>query len=433
MPRPHEPIRCEIAVIGAGPSGLSLACALAERGADVVTISPEWPAPWPNNYGVWRSEMERYAPDLLACASHTWEQPVVWIGDEDAPRTLERAYMKFDNHALRQHFTQRYEAHNGRHLAAFATKQVTHTDTESHVVCRDGQRVEAALIIDASGHSPLLVERGTPDAPGYQIAYGVRAEIVRGAEALASMSLMDWRLPAPDASEDVRADPSFLYVMPLGDNEVFVEETSLVGRPAVSMVEMERRLWRRLERMGVHLGEALEIERCRIPMGHALPRTDTRVVGWGGAASMVHPATGYQVARAFSWAPETASRIAEALGDGARGAALSQVAHDAVWTPQRRQQRRLYMYGMEALLRLDYAGVCDFFLGFFSLPSHLWGGYLSSDLTPGQMAQMMLKLFGASSPTMRWEMVKPALGAQGLELMRGLIGVDRINAWRRTG
>mmetsp|Transcript_3827 Transcript_3827/g.16568 ORF Transcript_3827/g.16568 Transcript_3827/m.16568 type:complete len:85 (+) Transcript_3827:662-916(+) len=42
----------DVAIIGGGPAGLSLARAVSERGASVLVIEKDIEKKWPNNYGV---------------------------------------------------------------------------------------------------------------------------------------------------------------------------------------------------------------------------------------------------------------------------------------------------------------------------------------------------------------------------------------------
>ena len=44
-----------------------------------------------------------------------------------------------------------------------------------------------------------------------------------------------------------------MYVMPLDEKTVFLEETMLVGRPSVSFEECKRRLDVRLEHLGIKI------------------------------------------------------------------------------------------------------------------------------------------------------------------------------------
>ena len=86
--------------------------------------------------------------------------------------------------------------------------------------------------------------------------------------------------------------PSFLYAMPFSKTRVFLEETSLVARPAVSYEELKQRLDVRLEHLGIKVKGVQEEEYCLIPMGGVLPRLPQRVLGIGGTGGMVHPSTG---------------------------------------------------------------------------------------------------------------------------------------------
>lgn len=45
------------------------------------------------------------------------------------------------------------------------------------MTCEDGTLIEAAVVLDATGHSRRLVKYDKPFNPGYQIAYGIVAEV----------------------------------------------------------------------------------------------------------------------------------------------------------------------------------------------------------------------------------------------------------------
>ena len=62
-----------------------------------------------------------------------------------------------------------------------------------------------------------------------------------------------------------------------------------------------------------------EEEFCAIPMGGCLPARPQRVVGVGGTAGMVHPSTGYMVARVLGAAPMVADAIVDQLSSGGLG------------------------------------------------------------------------------------------------------------------
>merc|ERR1711976_776841 len=104
-----------------------------------------------------------------------------------------------------------------------------------------------------------------------------------------------------------------MYAMPLKNNEIFFEETSLVARPAVSFQECKDRLYKRLDHLGIKVNKVTEEEFSYIPVGGALPMRDQRILGFGGAAAMVHPSTGYHLCRCLMGATDAANAIKKEL------------------------------------------------------------------------------------------------------------------------
>merc|ERR1712070_163744 len=168
------------------------------------------------------------------------------------------------------------------------------------------------------------------------------------------------------------------YAMPLKDNKVFFEETSLVARPAVSFQECKDRCLTRLKHLGIDVKNIEEEEYCYIPMGGALPARDQRILGFGGAAAMVHPSTGYHICRALMGATDAAAEIKKELAQDKpnldRGVAST---YNALWSPDNQRQRNFATFGGEFLMKQDVVGLRGFFDGFFKLPLELWGGFLA--------------------------------------------------------
>ena len=69
--------KVHLAVVGAGPSGLSVAERVAAAGFRVCIIDPSPLAPWTNNYGVWKDEFD--AMGLDDCLSTVWNQAHVFL------------------------------------------------------------------------------------------------------------------------------------------------------------------------------------------------------------------------------------------------------------------------------------------------------------------------------------------------------------------
>jgi hypothetical protein len=153
-----------------------------------------------------------------------------------------------------------------------------------------------------------------------------------------------------------------------------------------------------------------EEEYCLIPMGGVLPTHPQRVLGVGGTAGMVHPATGFMVSRMLGVAPTIADSIidqlarprdagaaAAAAGGGGGGAAspgpqseaqaeaMSAAVWRAAWPVERLRQRAFFCFGMDVLLRLNLAETRQFFNAFFSLSDFHWHGFLSARLGFAQL------------------------------------------------
>ena len=417
--------------VGAGPAGLSLAAALTEAGArqapapSVALITPQWPAPWPNTYGFWLDDLHEDSA-LQACHTHRFERPEVYLKG-DAPRALNRDYIRFDNEAARALLMRRFEKHGGRVIPGFVSR-LRHEESESVATfCASAggadREVRAQLIVLATGSLPGLIARQRPDEPGFQTAYGVRAR-VRAAPPgwLKGMRLMDFRSAGQDALDE-RRRPSFLYAMRLSEREVFLEETSMVARPGVAIDVLERRLNARLKREGVKLEAPLEEELCRIPMGEALPDLTQRTLAWGAAAGAVNPASGYQVAKAMRRAGEVASGLLGAL-DEPDGQARSRRAWEVIWPRADRARRALYRYGMEALLPMDREGLCAFFESFFDQPEALWRAYHSDRIAHGALLASMAHVFARCGAKNRGALLAPAWRSSQMRsaLARGVLG-----------
>ena len=75
-----------------------------------------------------------------------------------------------------------------------------------------------------------------------------------------------------------------------------------------------------------------------IPVGGPLPVAQQSVTAFGAAANLVHPATGYSIARSLREAPNFAEEVAtllkkrQAVGDTAEG------VWEALWPPEKRRQ-----------------------------------------------------------------------------------------------
>ncbi len=417
----------DILIIGAGPAGLALGAAVSASPGNVrcAIVSPMWPAPWPNTFGLWEDELA-HDQELVARCSHRFTRPTVHLGARQLE--LERTYLRLENDAVRDLLMQRFVRGGGEQVEGLV-EELRHEAMGSVAVVRDGlgacHSIHTKVVVDATGNAPRFVRRVTPDDPGYQVAYGVHAQVVSAPEGwLDTMRVMDFR-PAGANREAESKKPSFLYAMPLSESEVFLEETSLVERPGMSIEELRARLDARLAREGVVLAGRHDEEFCRIPMGHALPDFEQRTLAWGGAASGVHPASGYQVARTFRRSPALAGALVELCETpGLSGAQRAKRAWQAIWPARDVKRRELYMYGLELLIAMDLAEIERFFTAFFELPDPLWQGYMSDTLDHSQVITSMWHMFSSIRGFRRFELMRPMWQSKAMRarLVEGVLG-----------
>lgn len=402
----------DVLVVGAGPSSMLLAALLARRGLRIGCLAPQPDAPWPNNYGVWLDELQRLG--LEKYAEQTWQRAAL-ATEAKGVQHLERAYAKVDRAGLKAALHGEIIANKGAFFDEWVT-HVEHLDDRSQVITRSGARYTARVVVDAGGHGGVLTayEQGAP--PAYQAAYGIRARVSQHPWASDEMLLMDFRLPEESkAAYDV---PTFLYTMPLSPTEVFVEETSLVRAPALGFDELERRLRARLARYGISLIDELETERCLIPMGRPLPLDAQRVIAFGGAASLVHPATGYMFARVAALADPLAETIATALREGQPPHEVARQAWELLWPNEQRRTWQLLRFGMDVSTTMNTKETSGFFATFFTLSHEDWRRFLASELSVSELSAVMMRFFARAPFWLKRRLMAEGLKREGRERIR---------------
>lgn len=406
-PNDRRQHRFDVIVIGAGPAGLRLAEQVAKYGIRVCCVDPSPLSMWPNNYGSWVDEFEIMG--LVDCLDEVWDMTSVFI-DEDKTKYLDRPYGRVSRKKLKEKLLEGCISCGVRFHKA-KVWEIKHGEFESSAMCDDGTQLRASLIVDASGFASPFIEYDKPRNHGYQIAHGILAEVDSHPYDLDKMVLMDWRDShlgnEPYLRESNSRFPTFLYAMPFSSDLIFLEETSLVSRPVLSYTEVKCRMVARLRHLGIRVKRVLEDEKCLIPMGGPLPKIPQIELGFGGTSGIVHPSTGYTVARALGLAPALAASIAECLGSTRmiRGRPLHHWVWTALWPLERRCTREFYAFGMETLLKLELKGTRRFFDAFFDLHPYHWHGFLSSRLSLGELAMLSLSLFCRASNLSRFDIL----------------------------
>ncbi len=313
----------DVVVIGGGPAGRALARACAQEGLDTAVVDRHPHRVWTATYGAWADELPQNTPTRAVSTTvraYAREEHLI-------PRT----YVVLDNARLHE-----------------LPREVTVL-----------QRPAAArYTFNAMG-----ARKGRAE----QTAVGVVIE-----SDSTETTLMDWR-----------GGDTFLYTVPLGDNEVLVEETCLARRPGMPLAELRQRLHTRLQ-------PYTREERVRFPLD--APRT--KGLAFGAAAGFIHPATGYSVATSLALAP----RVAEAIKAG-------EDPQHVIWPRNARIVHALRRRGLETLLRMDAEQTRDFFELFFRLPVELQRAYLSGREDVRGTSAAMAKLFRAAPWRLRAKMM----------------------------
>jgi lycopene cyclase-like protein len=246
-----------------------------------------------------------------------------------------------------------------------------------------------------------------------QAAYGIVGRFTAPPINPGQFVFMDYRCDHLSPRERRHEPPTFLYAMDLGQGVFFVEETSLALAPAVPFPLLKQRLLRRLSHRGVAVQAVMHEEFCLFPMNPCLPALDQRVVGFGGAASMVHPASGYLVGGLLRRAPALATAIATGLQRGLGAEELAEQAWQGLWPSSLRWRHAFFRFGLEKLMRFEEDRLRHHFASFFSLAPEQWFGFLTNTLEPAQLLAAMLQLFRQAP----WDVRLGLMGLQGRELI----------------
>lgn len=406
----HRPrlSRADLLVAGAGPAGWSAARAAARRGLDVVLVDPRPDRVWRHTYGAWCHELPDGGPDVLPpgiVAAHD----VGWAIATRAHR-LEDEYAVLDTPALQRALhDDGVRVRRGRVVAA----------ESGRVVLADGTELAADLVADATGAVQALSTGSRGGRRAEQTAVGVVVDEATAARVTEGRLLfMDWR-PLHGAP----GWPTFLYAVPLGSGRVLLEETSLARRPGLPLPELAGRLRHRLRAAGLRdaeipLDDPAHVEHVRFPVDTPAHRSPAGVVALGAAAPLVHPASGFSVARSL----RTATRLADALvprPDGSAvidGAGRTSRARRAARGRPARVVHGMRRRGLDVLLRLPPGEVPEFFDRFFSLPAAHRRAYLGSDGSDDDViaaTRAMLCVFARLNPRLRGHLVAGTLCGPG--------------------
>lgn len=410
----------DVLVLGSGPAALSLAHACGKRGLSTCVLGGR-DAPWAPNYGIWEDDAIRLG--IASYLAATWDDADIVL-DDATTMPSGRRYGRVARRRLRASWLDGLVQLGGTVVWAQAASIEHHSDRS---VVRDerGEEHAARVVVDATGHRPAFVQRRGA-ATSFQAAVGLLVTVKGHPWAMDRAVLMDWRRATPA----VELDPSFLYVMPHSPTRVFVEETSLVRCPALPFPLLKERLFARLARMGVEIEQIEATELCLIPMDTPVPELRQRVLGFGAAASFVHPGTGYQLVRALQTAPRIADILAQGLHAGADPGRIVRDGWEAMWSPSSLAARELLLYGSRLLQRLDTCDTISFFQAFHRISLSQRSGYLSADPGLWTLASAMMSTFLQCPLRLRRQLLRGGLSLPSRLLLAGFPSDFKADAAR---
>ncbi|CAI5475812.1 unnamed protein product [Closterium sp. Yama58-4] len=427
---PKDSSVLDVLVVGCGPAGLSIAAECAKRGLTVGLVGRD--APFVNNYGVWLDEFK--AIGLEHCIDQVWTDTILYT-DSDVPITTGRAYGRVERSRLHNELVLRCQQAGVRYVEK-EVESIDDAARSSTVACTDGSCINSRLVVVAAGAASgkFLEYDNDMRGVGVQTAYGIEVELDSAYPYNpASMLFMDYRdlirSREEEAAEgELSQRPSFLYAMPSTPTRVFFQETCLASRPAMPFDMLKTRLRSRLAQLGVKYSVTHEEEWSYIPVGGSLPLTTQQHLGFGAAASMIHPATGYSITRSLTEAPHYATALAAALRSPSQTSleAATQ-AWDHLWSAERKRQQSFMIFGLELILKLDAPATRDFFNAFFKLPPRLWRGFLASNLSSLDLLLFAFSTFLVASNPLRFRLIHHLItDPSGANLIRTYAGITNL-------
>ncbi|KGG12222.1 Lycopene beta cyclase [Prochlorococcus sp. MIT 0601] len=381
--------------MGAGPAALSIASELVQKGLKVSALASHSPEkPWTNTYGIWAEELE--ALDMASLLGSRWKNTVSYFGDGVSKDGKKPVVHNFDYGLFDQSLFQSklLEKCSGLNWIIETAENIRYRDLITEVICTSGKIYRARVVIDASGHRSPFIKRPDQGQVAQQAAYGVVGRFSSPPVEDNQFVLMDFR-PDHLTKNDLKEPPSFLYAMDFGEGIYFVEETSLAYFPPISWTKLKERLLLRLSHRGIVIEETIHEEHCLFPMNLSLPFLNQPLLGFGGSASMVHPASGYMVGALLRRGPALADELSRAISIKPEldSANLAKRGWNVLWSRDLVLRHRLYQFGLQRLMSFDEDLLRSFFASFFKLPKEDWSGFLANTLRLPRLVVVMVRLY----------------------------------------
>ena len=403
----------DVLVIGAGPGGLAIAAALGQENLSVgVLTANNYDEPWPYTYGIWGEEVDELGfEDLL---KHRWSKTVSYL--EEGSKNLsssandatqhEKDYGLFDKKKLQKHWIDQCNEASVHWFRGMASEFEVN-DIYSLVKTSTGRELTSKIIIDATGYEPIFLNIKNKGEVAVQTCYGIVGEFSKPPVEDNQFVLMDYRSNHLNKKEKAEP-PTFLYAMDMGNGKYFLEETSLGLAPPVEIETLKARLHSRLKHRNI---EIIQIDHEEnglfLPMNIPIPDLNQSILGFGGSAGMVHPASGYLVGGILRRAPSLAKELAVAINNKRSSPAeIVQIGWQSLWPKELRRKQALYQFGLEKLMRFEEQQLRQFFKSFFGLSNKQWYGFLTNTLTITELVNAMWTMFKRAPLNVKWGLME---------------------------
>ena len=408
----------DVLVLGAGPAGMAIASALGKEKLEVEVLSPNGPdEPWPNTYGIWGKEVDQLGlQDLL---EHRWKNTVSFFGHgsleehhyENKATEHSLDYGLFDKKKLHSYWLNECNKSLIKWHEGFAEK-INFQKQKSTVTTSDGKTYSARLVVDATGYDPVFLKLKSCGPLAVQTCYGIVGSFSKPPLKKGQFVLMDYRNDHLN-EEQKKEPPTFLYAMDMGNGKYFLEETSLGLVNPLTMENLKERLEKRLSYRNITI-TSMQHEELGLFLPMNMPIPDFKqVLGYGGAASMVHPASGYLIGNVLRRAPLVAKAISTAMNDKKLSTYhIARKGWESLWPKELIRKKSIYQFGLEKLMRFDEKLLREFFGSFFKLPKTQWYGFLTDTLSLREIVYAMCVMF-IRAP---WSVKKGLMIMHGKEL-----------------
>lgn len=300
--------QAEIAIVGGGLAGLSLACHLLDSGVeDRKIVVLESRASYHHDR-YWCSWAPPSTHPFGNCIESSWRRWRVAADGRDHTQDCPgQPYHAIPSGALYREAERRLTvAGNAELRLGVGVRAVSAIEGGAIVELTDGARMRASRVFDSRVQpGPDALGPGLHEVDWVQDFLGWRVRSDRPVFDPTTVTLMRF--------EERREDIRFVYVLPFNACEALVEATAFAPE-RVEDAEHEASLRRHLDQIGIgghH--EVLAIERGRIPMttrSSPVPKADDRIVSIGTAAGLVKPSTGYAFEAVQRWSRAVARQLA---------------------------------------------------------------------------------------------------------------------------